>query len=359
MTERPADAHEPATPAPPSVPRLRTAILGAGRIAGTWAEALRALDERFEWGAVVDPDPAAHGRLGEDVEYHVGTRDLLGAGPPDLAIVCSPPATHESVVTDLLLAGCHVVCEKPLTLNEASAVRMFHTAERAHRMLTMASKFRFVDAVRLAAAMIAAGRIGAPVVYECSFTGSIDMRGRWNSVPRLSGGGVLIDNGAHAVDLARALLGAPISRVLAHFGRRIQPLEVEDTVRVLFEASGSACIGIFDLSWSVPRRDPVYARIQGENGTIELGWKFARWRPHDQEDWLPLDGAASQEACGYDKLAAFRAQLHDVHAAITMGRAPAVGMYEAIDSVRAVDAAYRSAMVGKWVPAGRFGEMRH
>ena len=324
---------------------LRVALVGTGRIAHDWQAAIAALPERFALVGGVDPQPEALEWLkGLAVPGFASVRDLCNKSAPDLAIVCSPPATHENAAEELLAGGCHVLCEKPVSVSEASAARMYQAAERHRRTLSMASKFRFVHSVRRAAALVTEGTIGQPLLYEGAFTGFVDMANRWNSNPSLSGGGVLMDNGSHAADLARFLLGSPIVRVLAHFGRRTQPIGVEDTVRVLFEVAGG-CIGTFDLSWAVPKGDPHFVKIWGEAGEVEIGWQETRWRSRDEPKWHRLGGE-------YDKLAAFREQLVALHEAIQHNEPPPVAPPEALESLRVIESGYRSAMAARWVPTG-------
>src|SRR5690606_16419059 len=192
--------------------------------------------------------------------------------------------------------------------------RMLAAAERHGRHLMMASKFRFVEDVAAAAELLAGGVVGAPLFYDNVFASWTAMADRWNADPELSGGGVLIDHGAHAVDLARCLVG-DIARVAAAVGPRVQDLPVEDSVRLLFETgSGAPVLGRIDLSWSMaPDGGSGYATVHGTEGTLVLDWTGGRFRRHS-EDWQTFGK-------GYAKRGAFLRQLRHF-AAVVRGRQP-------------------------------------
>jgi predicted dehydrogenase len=125
------------------------------------------------------------------------------------------------------------------------------------------------------------------------------MSNRWNSDPAVSGGGVLIDNGTHSVDIIRYFLG-PIAEVLAVEGRRVQTLAVEDTVQMFVRATSGAR-GTIDLSWSLDKERDSYIEIYGSNGTVRVGWKESKFRQATSHDWVVFGS-------GYDKIGAMRAQ---------------------------------------------------
>jgi predicted dehydrogenase len=313
---------------------LRTALIGAGgRIASDWLSVAAAPDSPVQLTALVETDPTARQRLGALPDLDA----LLSGNLPDAAIVATPPATHADIVVRLAEAGIHVLCEKPLATSLADAESMVDAARRAGVRLMMASKFRFVDDVADASRRIADGAIGQPVFYDNAFCGHVDMRDRWNSNPSVSGGGVLIDNGAHAVDLARFLMGE-VERVIAATGPRLQPVDVEDSVRILFETYSGA-LGRADLSWSVDIGQTSYAAVHGSSGSIELGWSGARLRTPD--GWQPF-------GTGYDKRRAFRSQLTHFAAVVRGDENPRIGDEDALASVRFVQAAQRSLVEGRW-----------
>jgi predicted dehydrogenase len=313
----------------------------------------RALVEVAEMrlAAVVDNNDEARHQAAQTWEVPgFGTvKEMLGtdaAERPHVALVATPPAAHEDACQQLLGAGVHVLCEKPLAPSSAAATRMFAAAARNDCVLMMASKFRYVPDVVEAQGMVKAGLLGDVVLFENSFCSPIDMSRRWNADAKVAGGGVLIDNGAHAVDVARFFLG-PLIRVFAHFGRRVQSVSVEDTVSLQIEAGGGSSVQIH-LSWSIDAANEYFITVCGSRGTLQVGWQASRYRLHGRREWTAFGS-------GYDKVAAFARQLQDFAWTVTRpGHEPVVRPEDALDSVRVIEAAYRAARVERWIPVQGF-----
>jgi predicted dehydrogenase len=186
---------------------------------------------------------------------------------------------------------------------------------------------------------VQAGTIGEVVAFENTFASYVDMRGRWNALPQISGGGVLIDNGTHSVDLIRYLLG-PVDEVRAFAAKTIQPLDVEDTVHVAVRTR-SLAVGYIDLSWSLRKEIPAIVTLYGPRGMIEVGWRASRVRVGDG-DWTTFGN-------GYDKLAAFRAQHDNFARAIRGEEELAVAPVDALASVHVIEGAYAALRADRWV----------
>jgi predicted dehydrogenase len=253
--------------------------------------------------------------------------------------VLGPPDRHESVTTELLAAGVHVLCEKPLAPTVAAAQRLLAAARSADRQLMLGSKFRYAADVRAARDLLQRDAIGEVLRFEIVFCSRVDMTRRWNGESARAGGGVLMDNGGHAVDLARCLLG-PLTSVQATFAPRVQPLDVEDTVHLQMRTQRGA-LGTCDLSWSLQLPTTNFLSLHGRRGTIEIGWRQSRWRCNGA-DWQVLGG-------GFDKVAAFAAQLTDFATSCARAAAPQITPADALAAVVAVDTAYRSAAEQRWL----------
>ena len=204
----------------------------------------------------------------------------------------------------------------------------------------MASKFRYVDDVIRTKSLIASGILGDILLFENAFTSKIDMSKRWNSDPTMSGGGVLIDNGTHSIDIARYLLG-PISEVLAIEGKRTQSPAVEDTVNLFLRTAerNNRDGGPF---LNLNKELDTYVRIYGTNGTIFVGWRESKFRQASSPDWIVYGK-------GYDKVAAFRRQVDNFCNRIIGTEPLLISNEDAVASVMVIKAITTRLPEGGWV----------
>ncbi len=318
----------------------RFGLIGAGAIAKSYVSVVAGLADATIVGvADVDPD-AAQGLAAElDVVAAAHVEELLGAVSLDAVIVCTPPDSHPEVASAAFDAGVAVLCEKPLAISVDAAQRMVAAAARAAVPFTMATKFRFVDDVVRARELVASGALGEIIQTENVFASRVDMSTRWNSQPAVSGGGVLIDNGTHSVDIARYFLG-PIHEVMVVEEPRTLGLGVEDSVQLLLRAASGGTAAI-DLSWSYDNATDVYLQVYGTAGTVQVGWQRSSYRLNHHDEWIAFGD-------GYNKIACMRSQLANFCAALRGEEELAISIADAIASVQVIDAAYRSLVVGDW-----------
>lgn len=323
---------------------LRFAIIGAGGIAQTHLQAF-ANTSLGQLVAVVDVRMEAAEAMAAS-KHCLAFQDvstMLASTKIDAAIVSTPPSTHPEICMQLAKAGVHVLCEKPIAVTKKAALQMIEAAAEHKTLLTMASKFRYVADMVFAKQLVVSGVLGDIALLENTFTGHVDMQRRWNSNPELSGGGVIIDNGTHSVDIVRYLIG-PLQSIQAIEGRKIQNIAVEDTARIHAKTSDGV-LAAMDLSWSFHKQSPWYVSIYGTRGTALVGWSESKYKRDSDTEWTVFGN-------GYNKVQAFTDQINNFGNAIRGIEPLLITSDDAIASVEAVEAAYESIRHDAWVLLG-------
>jgi predicted dehydrogenase len=306
----------------------RFAIIGAGAISQGYAQAFQTCDNEVEVVVVADTRADAAKSLAEVLgcpwfDSHRAIPDDLEI---DAVLVCTPPASHPEICHHFIERKVHVLCEKPFAVSTSEAEQVIETG-RAHGVhVTMASKFRYVDDVIRAKQIVDSGILGDIILFENAFTARVDMTNRWNADPLVSGGGVLIDNGTHSVDICRYFLG-PLAQVQVMEGKRSQNLRVED------------------LSWSINKELDRYISVYGTQGTVFVGWQESKYRQSSSPQWTTFGH-------GYDKIQAFRSQICNFARALRGREILLINGEDALASVRVIEAAYDSLRENHWTDVG-------
>jgi 1,5-anhydro-D-fructose reductase (1,5-anhydro-D-mannitol-forming) len=219
--------------------------------------------------------------------YGLVTRDLAKAAPyntrawtkldealsdPEVqaVYVATPVSLHAPQTMQSLRAGKHVLCEKPMAMNETEARSMVRTAEESGKTLGVAYYRRMYPKVQRAKQLLAAGAIGQPVLAEltCHEWRAEDRGHRsWLLDPALAGGGPLFDIASHRIDVLNFLFGQP-ERATGYLSNVVHHYAVEDNATVMIDYANGVR-GIVDVRWhSKIRRDEC--RIRGTEGEMEL-----------------------------------------------------------------------------------------
>ena len=252
---------------------IRIGILGAGSISDTHARAALAIPG-VEIAAVYGRNAAKAQRLAGlygGVAFDSLER-FLDHRPMDLVAIGSPSALHAEQGIAAAERGLHVLVEKPLDITTARADALIAAADRAGVKLGVFFQDRLKPDVVKMKAMVDAGAIGRPILASGRvkwyrppeyYGGS-----RWRGTFALDGGGALINQAIHTVDVLLHLWG-PIASVDARAGTQLHSIEVEDTVVATLQFENGA-LGVFEASTAI---FPGYARrveLTGANGTLTL-----------------------------------------------------------------------------------------
>jgi len=315
------------------MPNFSLALVGCGAIAAAHVEAAHALGVPVIGLCDVDRNRAEQFR-----SSHVPAAALAANIPelfrlcrPSAVIVCTPPSTHFELAHAALEAGSHVMCEKPLCLIPQDAANLVAFARSRRKVLLTSAKYRFVPALRRAWEFVASPEFGELKAAHIHFCAPQDMTGRWHLEKPLSGGGALMDNGPHAVDLARFLFG-DLELAHAHFGLSRGRYPVEDGASLLLRAANGATIDVM-LSWSLTLPDTPWLLARGTHGAVEYGWEGGRmWSRRREEQLAP-----------YSKPVCFRAQLTHFRALTTGAPHGWVQPEDGAHTVRLLRCAYEVA----------------
>lgn len=255
--------------------KFRIGMIGCGRISVVYLKAFKDISNLVEVCFAVDKDISraqAFAAHFEGCEASDRLEDML-AKKPDVVHVCTPHFLHKEHVVACLKAGCHVLTEKPIALSLADAQEMIETARACGKQLGVIFQNRYIEGVQEAKRLIEDGSLGRirgawsnlawhrpPSYYEC------DWKGSWEK----EGGGVVIDQAIHSIDLVRYLMGCEACAVQGHIARRILTnIEVEDEADAAITFQNGATYAFSACNYYV-ENSPIRIEISGEKGRCLL-----------------------------------------------------------------------------------------
>jgi predicted dehydrogenase len=265
---------------------ITVAILGAGIGAEHFAEGYRALPDRFRVATICDLDTARAATVaGGDPDIAV-TGDLtaiLADGAIDLVDICLPPHLHFPIALQVLAAGKHVICEKPLARSLDEADRLAAAAAASDRAVFPVFQYRFGPALARLSALRRAGLAGKAYVASLETHWNRDAayyavpwRGTWAG----EAGGALLGHAIHAHDLLCHVLG-PVAEVFALADTRVNGIETEDCAAISFRmesgalATSSVTLGAGEDS---SRLRFCFEGVTAESGSLPYAPATGDWR---------------------------------------------------------------------------------
>jgi UDP-N-acetyl-2-amino-2-deoxyglucuronate dehydrogenase len=353
---------------------MRFAVVGCGLIGPVHAKSIAGLAPRAELALVVDRSPERAARFAEpyEAESSASVEDAFMRDDVDAVAICTPSGSHADLTVAALQAGKHVVVEKPLDVNLDAARKVAEAEQRSDRTVTVISQHRFDQSSQVVHEAVRTARLGRLTSGSASIAwwrsqGYYDA-GSWRGTWDLDGGGALMNQGMHTIDLLVWLLGEPVEAFgwtgcLAH-----ERIEVEDTAVAAVRFANGALGVIHGTTAAYPG---LSARLQvhGERGSAvieqdrliyfhaasgdadapDLG---ARGGGNQAHDLLPDQGGEVATA-GTDPAAlseVHTSQYRDFLEAAAESRPPLVTVAEATKTLAVVCAIYESARIRRPVP---------
>jgi UDP-N-acetyl-2-amino-2-deoxyglucuronate dehydrogenase len=290
---------------------------------------------------------------------------MLADPAVDVVSICSPSGAHMEAALAAARAGKHVIVEKPLEVTVARCDRIIRECEKHGVSLATIFPSRFHESSRLLKKAVDQGRFGKVTLGDAYVkwfrTQKYYDSGAWRGTWKLDGGGALMNQAIHSVDLLVWLMG-PVESVAAHTAMLAhERIEVED-VAVASLRFASGALGTIEASTAAYPGYLKRIEISGSHGTAVLEeedikvWDFARTLKSDTALRERMagktktgGGAADPAAIGHH---AHASQFKDFLQAIQKGTTPSIDGHEGRRSVEVIEAIYKSAKTGKAVRIG-------
>lgn len=336
--------------------RLRVAVIGCGRIVSVYEEAFYKLREEVQVVLAVDKvlsraqalAKTHPGCLASDQVEPEAFGRLLREVKPDLIHILLPHHLHGTYAAAAMENGVHVLTEKPVTISLTEADRLIKVQKSTGRKLGVIYQNRYIEGVRNVRERILSGEFGAvkgafstlnwyrpESYYQC------DWKGRWET----EGGGVVIDQAIHSIDLVRYMTGCEAKKVMAHVSRRVLTgIEVEDEADAAIWLDNGAVYSFYACNYYTSN-SPIRVEISCEKATALLTYDKMEITMADgtKEEILPKacpnrSGESYWGSYHYD-------QIRECYRALRDGRDMPWAAEDAKKTLEIVQAIYESARI--------------
>ncbi|MCA9241204.1 MAG: Gfo/Idh/MocA family oxidoreductase, partial [Planctomycetales bacterium] len=314
--------------------------------------------------ACFDRNPSSAAALGEEfgIRAYATLKEMLADPQVDAVTIGTPSGAHLEPTLAAAKAGKHVIVEKPLEVTTKRCDRAIAACEEAGVKLAAIFPSRFHDSAVKMKAAIDKGRFGRITLGDAYVkwfrTQAYYDSGAWRGTWKLDGGGALMNQAIHTVDLLQWLMGDVVqvqaqTALLAH-----ERIEVEDTVVATLQFASGA-LGVIEATTAAYPGYLKRIEVHGSQGTAVLEeediktWDFAKPLKSDEAILKAMKskrstggGAADPGAIGHHGHAL---QIADFVKAIQKDGNPAINGHEGRKSVAIIEAVYKSAKTGRAV----------
>ena len=340
-------------------------IIGCGMIARFHAAAIAEIPQT-RLVALQSRNPASAEKVRQAISstarYYLTVEEFLQAPGLDIVIICTPSGNHLEPAMLAAAAGKHVVVEKPLEITLDRCDQLIEACDKAGVILSTIFPSRFHHSSQLMKGAIDKGRLGRLTLGDAYVkwyrTQQYYDSGAWRGTWSLDGGGALMNQAIHSVDLLTWMMG-PVAEVTAHTTMLAhERIEVEDVAVAALKFANGA-IGVIEASTAVWPGELKRIEIHGTQGSIAMReediirWEFAKKTNADEELLARMagktqtgGGAADPKAIGHH---GHTGLFKDVLDAIRKGKKPLSDGTEGRRSVEIILAIYKSAETGKAV----------
>jgi predicted dehydrogenase len=348
--------------------KLKWGIIGCGVIAPWHADSV-VDSEHADLVAVCDVDVAK----GEAFAAKYGTsfyadyHAMLVSGEVDVVSICTPSGLHSEMTVAAAEAGVHVLCEKPMAITVPQMDAMMEAVEKAGTKLGVIFQRRTYKTTQTVREAVQSGVLGQMTLGDAylkyyrspAYYQSADWRATW----ALDGGGALMNQGVHGIDVLAWIMG-DVESVYAKAEAKARDIEVEDTCVALVTFKNGA-FGVIEGTTSSNPGEKTAFHLHGEKGTIILDDQgIQKWAVSEDKSVVENDpdkcftrqaSSATSDPTAIGR-AGHQAQVDDLCLAIAEDREPMIVAASARKSVELILAIYASARTGREVKLDEFVE---
>ncbi len=327
------------------------AILGCGMISSVHADSIHAIPGAELVGVFDMSEDRCNGfAMRYGVKAYGSMDALLTDNNVDAVCICTPSGFHADNAIEVIRAQKHVLVEKPLALNTDDCDRLIEAAAEYGVTAGVMSQLRFADTTRMLKSLVENGELGrvvtADIIMKYHRSPEYYALSPWRGTWKHDGGGALMNQGIHGIDLLLSIMGKAksvygMARTLRH------SIEVEDTATAVVEFENGA-LGIIQGTTSVSPGYPRVLTVSGTKGTVAITEnRFTEWRIPDKEipDGMQLGGEIVSGAQNPTDISCegHIAQIQDFVDAILRHREPLVSFADGRRTVEMITAIYASS----------------
>lgn len=260
---------------------INFAIVGCGVISKFHIGAINAIEDARLIGVYDSVFEFAKKTAAEcGTKAYATYEELLADEAVDAVCICTPSGLHASLATQAVQAKKHVLIEKPIALTLTDSDRISQSARLNHVKVGVVSQLRFSPAIKHVKKALDDGILGRIVCADLYMKYYRSQHyydtNQWRGTITMDGGGALMNQGIHGIDLLRYIMG-PLKSITALSGTLVRDIEVEDTLSAIVEYKNGA-FGVIQATTSVYPGFPRRIEINGEYGCIILEEdRIAKW----------------------------------------------------------------------------------